>query len=70
VEHGEKWLDDLDEIVIDPERTPNAAREFEAIDYQIDKDGTVKNQLDDKDNHSIDATRYGCELDMRSTWGW
>jgi PBSX family phage terminase large subunit len=65
VEYGEKWLDDLVEIVIDPERTPNAAREFEAIDYQIDKDGNPKTKLDDKDNHTIDTARYACEDDMK-----
>lgn len=69
VEYGEKWLDDLTEIVIDPERTPNAAREFENIDYQIDKDGNVKSKLEDTDNHTIDAARYGCEEDMRAGIG-
>ncbi|MBE3140001.1 MAG: PBSX family phage terminase large subunit [Thermoplasmata archaeon] len=64
VEYGEKWLDDLTAIVIDPERTPNAAREFEAIDYQIDKDGNKKPKLEDKDNHTIDTARYACEGDM------
>lgn len=64
VEYGEKWLDDLEEVIIDPERTPNTAREFEAIDYQIDKDGNIKNKLEDKDNHSIDMTRYAMENDM------
>lgn len=65
VEYGEKWLDDLDEIVIDPRRTPNTAREFENIDYQVDKDGNIKSKLEDKDNHTIDATRYACEYDMK-----
>ncbi|RIL72738.1 PBSX family phage terminase large subunit [Staphylococcus devriesei] len=65
VEHGEQWLDDLDAIVIDPKRTPNIAREFENIDYQTDKDGNVKPKLEDKDNHTIDATRYALERDMR-----
>jgi len=64
VEFGEKWLDDLEEIVIDYKRTPNIAREFENIDYQVDKDGNFKNKLEDKDNHSIDATRYALEQDM------
>lgn len=53
VEFGEKWLDDLEEIVIDPERTPNIAREFENIDYQVDKDGNTIPKLEDKDNHCI-----------------
>lgn len=65
VEYGEKWLDDLDAIVIDPERTPNIAREFENIDYETDKDGEPKAKLEDKDNHTIDATRYAFEEDMK-----
>lgn len=65
VEYGEQWLDDLDAIVIDPKRTPNIAREFENIDYETDKDGNIKPRLEDKDNHSIDATRYALERDMR-----
>ncbi|MCL1949745.1 MAG: PBSX family phage terminase large subunit [Turicibacter sp.] len=64
VEHGEKWLDELEAIVIDPKRCPNTAREFENIDYAVDKDGNPKNRLDDKNNHSIDTTRYALEDDM------
>lgn len=65
VEYGEKWLDDLEEIIIDPVRCPNVAREFENIDYQVDKDGNTKNKLEDKDNHGIDAVRYSLSEDMR-----
>ncbi len=65
VEYGEKWLDDLEEIVIDYKRTPNAAREFENIDYKVDKDGNIRSELEDQDNHTIDATRYACEDDMK-----
>ncbi|MGV3187199.1 PBSX family phage terminase large subunit [Staphylococcus chromogenes] len=65
VEYGEQWLNDLDAIVIDPNRTPNIAREFENIDFETDKDGNVKPKLEDKDNHTIDATRYALERDMR-----
>ena len=64
VEYGEGWLDDLDFICIDPLRTPNIAREFENIDYQVDKDGDPKPRLEDKDNHTIDATRYAFADDM------
>lgn len=67
VEFGENWLDDLEAIVIDPKRTPNIAKEFEAIDYQIDKDGNVKPRLEDKNNHTIDATRYAFEQDMKQS---
>lgn len=65
VEYGEKWLDDLEEIIIDPVRCTNTAREFENIDYETDKDGNTKSKLEDKDNHSIDMTRYACEDDMK-----
>lgn len=65
VEFGEKWLDDLDEIIIDPERTPQTAKEFEDIDYQTDRDGNPKAKLEDKNNHAIDSTRYAMERDMR-----
>ena len=65
VEYGEKWLDDLEEIVIDYKRTPNTAREFENIDYKVDKDGNIRSELEDQDNHTIDATRYACEDDMK-----
>ena len=64
VEFGEKWLDDLDGIIIDPKRTPNTCKEFENIDYQTDKDGNIKNRLEDKNNHTIDAIRYALENDM------
>lgn len=65
VEYGEEWLDDLAEIVIDANRTPNIAKEFESIDYQVDRDGEPLPKLDDKNNHTIDATRYAFESDMK-----
>lgn len=66
VEYGEKWLADLTKIVIDPARTPNIAKEFETIDYAVDRNGNPMNRLEDKGNHTIDATRYAFEEDMRS----
>lgn len=65
VEYGEKWLDDLEEIVIDAKRTPKTAKEFEDIDYETDRDGNPKARLEDKDNHSVDQVRYACEDDMK-----
>jgi len=70
VQYGEEWLDNLEEIVIDPERTPNIAREFENIDYATDADGNPKARLEDKDNHTIDATRYAFEGDMKKSGVW
>lgn len=66
VEYGERWLDDLDAIYIDPKRTPKIAWEFENIDYQTDRDGNPKPRLEDKDNHALDATRYAFGEDMKS----
>lgn len=70
VEYGEKWLDDLEEIVIDPRRTPNIAKEFENIDYAVDKDGNVLPKLMDRDNHTIDGARYAFEDDMKKSGVW
>lgn len=66
-EFGEKWLNDLEEIVIDYNRTPGAAKEFEEIDYQVDKNGNLKSKLMEKGDNSIDAARYAMEDDMRSS---
>lgn len=65
VDHGIAFLaDDLDEIIIDPVRCPNAAREFNSYELEKDKNGNFKGGYPDKDNHSIDAVRYGLEGDM------
>lgn len=69
VEYGEKWLDDLDAIIIDPKRTPNIAREFEEIDYKVDASGNTIPKLDEFNNHTIDATRYAFQEDMRTSRG-
>jgi len=61
VEHGMRWLQNLGEIVIDPKRTPNIAKEFSAYEYETDKNGDFLAAYPDKDNHTIDATRYALE---------
>ena len=68
VEFGIKFLQDLEQIIIDPERCPLAAREFINYSLETDRNGIVKSQFPDKDNNSIDATRYALEDDM-STGG-
>lgn len=65
VEHGMKFLEGLEEIVIDPVRCPNTAREFEAYELEPDGNGGWRDGYPDKDNHSIDAVRYALESDMR-----
>ncbi len=65
VEHGITRLQNLREIVIDPERCPNAAREFKGYELERDSSGGFKGGFPDKNNHSIDAVRYACERDLR-----
>lgn len=59
VEHGVKWLVDLAEIVIDPIACPLAAREFINYALETSRSGEVISRYPDKDNHTIDAARYG-----------
>lgn len=58
VEYGIKFLQDLEEIIIDPKRCPHTAREFTS--YEVDRDvhGELKAKFPDRDNHHIDAARY------------
>ncbi|MDN7062832.1 PBSX family phage terminase large subunit [Lactiplantibacillus plantarum] len=64
-DQGFKWLQDLREIIIDPERCPNAAREFTAYELERDKYGELKAEYPDGNDHSIDAVRYAIESIMR-----
>ena len=66
VYYGVKWLQDLEEIIIDPDRCPETAREFSSYAYEADGQGRWKAAFPDRDNHSIDAVRYSREGDMRS----
>ena len=65
VAYGMKWLQDLEEIVIDPVRCPHTAREFGGYALEEDGQGGWKARYPDRDNHSIDAVRYSREEDMR-----
>ena len=65
VEHGVSWFQNLSEIVIDPNRCPNAAREFSQYELERDGAGGFKGGFPDRDNHCIDAARYACEREMK-----
>ena len=56
-----KWLSSLNKIIIDRQRSPNTAREFEEYEYEKDKDGNIITGYPDKNNHHIDAVRYALE---------
>lgn len=65
VDYGMEFLsDELEEIIIDPELCPNATREFTGYELEQDKNGNFKGSYPDKDNHTIDAVRYGMESEM------
>lgn len=70
VEHGTKWLQELNAIIIDDSRCPVAAREFTTAEYEINRAGEVLPRIKDEDNHTIDGIRYRCELEQQSSWGW
>ena len=61
VREGIRWLQELREIVIDPARCPNAAREFALYEYEQDGRGGFRADCPDRDNHLIDAVRYALE---------
>lgn len=61
VEYSMKWLATLYKIVIDPKRCPHTAAEFRECEFERDKDGNVITGYPDKNNHHIDAVRYGLE---------
>lgn len=64
VEYGMKWLQRR-KIVIDRRRTPNVYREFVNYEYERSRDGEIVSGYPDKDNHTIDATRYALERVFR-----
>lgn len=66
IEYGIRWLQSLEEIIIDNVRCPNTAKEFTMYEYEKDKMGNFKSKYPDELNHSIDATRYSREDDMRN----
>ena len=61
VEYSMKWLQQLNKIVIDPRRCPDTAKEFTSYEYERTKDGDIISGYPDRDNHHIDAVRYGTE---------
>ena len=72
VNRGMKWLQDLNKIVIDKRRTPNAYKEFTTYEYETDREGKYISKYPDKNNHYIDCTRYAMEKEINSKelrWG-
>ena len=51
----------VQEVFIDKKRCPHTADEFLDYEYERTKDGEIISGYPDKDNHHIDACRYGLE---------
>jgi len=69
VDFGVKFLQDLTEIIIDDDRCQNTAREFLNYEYDKDREGNWKAKFPDKNNHSIDTSRYAINDEMRYDTG-
>ena len=65
VEYSMGWMRGLREIVIDPVDAKPAADEFTRYEYDRFRDGTLRNEYPDRDNHWIDAARYAMEDEIR-----
>lgn len=60
IDYGMKYLQGYTHV-IDPIRTPITYKEFTEYEYEKDKEGNVISGYPDKNNHTIDATRYALE---------
>lgn len=65
VEHGIKWLAELEEIIVDPVRCPLGSKELINYALDINRNGDIISKYPDKDNHFIDMLRYSCVDDIR-----
>lgn len=58
VEFGMKWLQELDEIIIDSERALLCSVEFPLYEHEKTRDGAYTSNYPDANNHGIDGVRY------------
>jgi len=65
VRYSIKWLQGLTEIIIDPVRAPKHAQEFTDYEYERTKDGEIIDEYPDRENDTIDDTRYATNLIWR-----
>lgn len=64
IDYGIKFLQDLTEIIIDPDDCPETLKEFLGYEYERDSEGNFKAEYPDKNNHSIDMARYALNNDI------
>lgn len=56
-----RFLQSFFEIVIDPERCPNGAKEFQMCEFKKDRNGDFIEEYPKERDHFIDSVRYGVE---------
>ena len=67
VDYGIRWLQNRAHIYIDKRRAPNTYKEFVSYEYERNRDGQYISAYPDKNNHAIDAVRYGLERVIRGS---
>lgn len=65
VEAGILWLQSLNGIYIDKNKTPNIWREFNNYEYLLNKEYEVTSKLSGDNDHTIAATRYAFCQEIR-----
>ena len=55
---GYRFLQSMNEIIIDPVRCPNTLKEFQTMEYLKDKDGKYINDYPKINDDGVDAIRY------------
>lgn len=66
IEYRLRWLQHR-KIIVDPARTPNAARELQNYCYDVDKrTGEILSSVPDRDNHAIDSLSYSLDRQIYS----
>lgn len=61
---GYRFLQSMNEIIIDPIKCPNTLKEFQTMEYLKDKDGNYINDYPKINDDGIDAVRYALERAM------
>lgn len=61
IEHGIKWLQDLNHIYICNKKCKESLKEITSYSLKLGKDGKFISEYPDKNNHFIDALRYSRE---------
>ena len=64
-EIGVSWMASRTKIICDPERAPLTFSEMSHFESERYKDGSLKDKLPARNDHGIDATRYGQEHNIR-----